>query len=44
LEKLTEKSIEIAYRPWEERDEDMKYKDDKNRPVEDEGLFGEEES
>lgn len=41
LVKISDKAIAIAYRPWEEKDENRKYKDEKkkNGPEEPENLF-----
>ena len=41
LVKISDKAIAIAYRPWEEKDENRKYKDEKkkNWPEEQDNLF-----
>jgi hypothetical protein len=41
LVKISDKAIAIAYRPWEEKDENRKYKEEKkkNGPEEQENLF-----
>ncbi|MBR4633560.1 hypothetical protein IKO50_00975 [bacterium] len=31
LVKISDKAIAIAYRPWEEKDENRKYKDEKKK-------------
>jgi len=42
LHSLTDKDIDIAYRPWEEKEENMKYKEEKKLDPSDELLFGDE--
>jgi hypothetical protein len=41
LVKISDKAIAIAYRPWEEKDENRKYKEEKkkNGPEEQDNLF-----
>ncbi|MBO7505249.1 hypothetical protein J6T66_03805 [bacterium] len=41
LVKISDKAITIAYRPWEEKDENRKYKEEKkkNGPEEQDNLF-----
>ena len=43
---MVKKSIEVVYRPWEEKSENMKYKDEKKQQekLENEGLFAAEDS
>ena len=36
MKKMHKKDIEIIYRPWEEKEENMKYKDDKKKEIKDE--------
>jgi len=42
LKKIVDKKIEMIYRPWEEKDENIKYKDKKKEEVDQNSLFEEE--
>jgi hypothetical protein len=44
LHKMVDKEIDIIYRPWEEKDENMKYKEDRKRVQKEEERLNKQQS